>query len=397
MVPTTVPTTTDTTTTTTPEKQPCRNLTSAFEALCSVVTPDAPSPTAVLEETALPPLHLHPDLQRHLDPATVERVSCFSILHDMNLEISNMAAQDPSGGSAVVLLDAQAWLWSQFAEATTTHALPAETRTSLWKPGRSWWEAKSGKNPWMEPALHNQRWRYLWPLIHYHKFLSKTKKLAPGGVPWGAEILAVSDHLAALSLWTSAEWTECLQYFRGWTVAGFDYSRFVASVPLQDAAASREGLGDVLMKALQETPAAVPKQIASQWYDANSVQSELSGNSQMVEYMAYYPPQYASDASQHSGYAYPAYAMDMAYYAHQYYHAHPATPSPHEAPEAASPYWAHLDPAALVASPSPQRTPRRPGQYVAPLWRYPRHDHVPPSPATQFLMSPRRSRKKAHV
>jgi len=32
-------------------------------------------------------------------------------------------------------------------------------RTQLWKPSRSWWEAKSGKNPWIEPNSHNKRWR----------------------------------------------------------------------------------------------------------------------------------------------------------------------------------------------------------------------------------------------
>ena len=32
-------------------------------------------------------------------------------------------------------------------------------RTQLWKPSRSWWEAKSGKNPWIEPKSHNKRWR----------------------------------------------------------------------------------------------------------------------------------------------------------------------------------------------------------------------------------------------
>lgn len=35
----------------------------------------------------------------------------------------------------------------------------SSSRTQLWKPSRSWWEAKSGKNPWMEPACHNKRWR----------------------------------------------------------------------------------------------------------------------------------------------------------------------------------------------------------------------------------------------
>jgi len=36
---------------------------------------------------------------------------------------------------------------------------PIENRTQLWKPGRSWWEAKSGKNPWIEASSHNKRWR----------------------------------------------------------------------------------------------------------------------------------------------------------------------------------------------------------------------------------------------
>ena len=32
-------------------------------------------------------------------------------------------------------------------------------RTQLWKPERSWWEAKRGKNPYLEPVAHNNRWR----------------------------------------------------------------------------------------------------------------------------------------------------------------------------------------------------------------------------------------------
>lgn len=48
-----------------------------------------------------------------------------------------------------------------FAEAMgeTKEESAAGSRTQLWKPGRSWWEAKSGKNPWVEPVVHNNRWR----------------------------------------------------------------------------------------------------------------------------------------------------------------------------------------------------------------------------------------------
>jgi hypothetical protein len=70
--------------------------------------------------------------------------------------------------------------------------------------------------------------RYLWPLIHYHKFLAKCiKKLkrngicvkssvSPVSVYLREEVCAVSDHLASVSLFDSEEWMECLQYFEGW-------------------------------------------------------------------------------------------------------------------------------------------------------------------------------------
>lgn len=107
----------------------------------------------------------------------------------------------------------------------------ASSRTQLWKPSRSWWEAKSGKNPWIEPHLHNKRWRYLWPLIHYHKFLAKCIKklkrnnvdvktsLSPVSAFLREEVCAVSDHLASVSKFDSEEWMDGLQNFHGWTSA----------------------------------------------------------------------------------------------------------------------------------------------------------------------------------
>jgi len=104
-------------------------------------------------------------------------------------------------------------------------------RTQLWKPSRSWWEAKSGKNPWIEPTLHNKRWRYLWPLIHYHKFLAKCIKklkrnqvdvktsLSPVSAFLRHEVCAVSDHLASVSKFGSEEWMTYLPDFQGWNNA----------------------------------------------------------------------------------------------------------------------------------------------------------------------------------
>lgn len=108
-------------------------------------------------------------------------------------------------------------------------AVLSSSRTQLWKPSRSWWEAKSGKNPWIEPKLHNKRWRYLWPLIHYHKFLAKCIKklkrnnvdvktsLSPVAAFLREEVCAVSDHLAAASKFTSEYWGAALPHFHGWT------------------------------------------------------------------------------------------------------------------------------------------------------------------------------------
>lgn len=71
--------------------------------------------------------------------------------------------------------------------------------------------------------------RYLWPLIHYHKFLAKCiKKLkrnsvdvktsvSPVAVFLREEVCAVSDHLASVSLYKSEEWMDCLVHFNGWT------------------------------------------------------------------------------------------------------------------------------------------------------------------------------------
>ncbi|GKY92963.1 hypothetical protein MPSEU_000265000 [Mayamaea pseudoterrestris] len=113
-------------------------------------------------------------------------------------------------------------------ESLSPSGISNHARTQLWKPSRSWWEAKSGKNPWIEPISHNKRWRYLWPLIHYHKFLAKCiKKLKRNGVDvkhsvtpvsvfLREEVCAISDHLAALSLFGSDEWMACLQKFTGW-------------------------------------------------------------------------------------------------------------------------------------------------------------------------------------
>ena len=79
---------------------------------------------------------------------------------------------------------------------------------------------------WYVSIVHR---RYLWPLIHYHKFLAKcVKKLKRNGVDVKSavtpvaiflrqEVCAVSEHLAKVSLYGSEEWMSMLQHFDGWS------------------------------------------------------------------------------------------------------------------------------------------------------------------------------------
>ncbi len=70
--------------------------------------------------------------------------------------------------------------------------------------------------------------RFLWPLIHYHKFLAKCIKklkrnkvdvktsLSPVSAFLREEVCAVSDHLACVSKFDSEDWMNALPYFDGW-------------------------------------------------------------------------------------------------------------------------------------------------------------------------------------
>ena len=161
---------------------------------------------------------LHPQLQRDMSDALVQRVCFYAIIHDINKEATSMASNDDSGynrnpvevgeqydplvmavhghprseftgGSSssminTALIDEEQWLLDAIDSRNPEEArsikdcpptflqamgerdyenpltsLSTGSRTQLWKPSRSWWEAKSGKNPWIEPKCHNKRWR----------------------------------------------------------------------------------------------------------------------------------------------------------------------------------------------------------------------------------------------
>lgn len=105
-------------------------------------------------------------------------------------------------------------------------------------------------NTYHPSSLFCDSHRYLWPLIHYHKFLAKCiKKLKRNGVDvkqsvspvavfLREEVCAVSDHLAYLSLFDSDEWMACLNHFQGWTDPNSEeiYRDAVASLQLRPLA-----------------------------------------------------------------------------------------------------------------------------------------------------------------
>ena len=237
----------------------------------------------------LPDFRLHPSLVKNLTQPQLNRISFYGgVIHDINKDASDMAANDTSkyedtnGNSAII--DEEHWLINTIANRSKeeTGGLSSKcpssfseaigetdpdssnplsnlnsSRTQLWKPSRSWWEARSGKNPWIEPKSHNKRWRYLWPLIHYHKFLARCiKKLKRNGVEvrnsqkpvcvfLRDEVCAVSDHLAEVSKFTAEEWLEALSHFNGWTDNSPQYESTLRATVLRQKLRSLAELSDV--------------------------------------------------------------------------------------------------------------------------------------------------------
>lgn len=163
------------------------------------------------DNDVVPHFHLHSDLKRELDQELVNRVSMYGVIFDVNKEATSMASNDflaiqrvksmdeedevysplvvaVKGGISkpslshtdTALIDEEHWLLTAIDArkqvSTETSCPPTflqamgereyenplsleKSRTQLWKPSRSWWEAKSGKNPWIEPKSHNKRWR----------------------------------------------------------------------------------------------------------------------------------------------------------------------------------------------------------------------------------------------
>jgi len=118
--------------------------------------------------------------------------------------------------------------------------------------------------------------RYLWPLIHYHKFIAKCiKKLKRNGIDVKTstssvslflrrEVCHVSDHLARMSKYDSEEWTAALCHFDGWTESSPEVNEAVCRIvsgqklvgvreSADDACSSllRSQIGDTVLKAMQ--------------------------------------------------------------------------------------------------------------------------------------------------
>lgn len=463
-------------------------------------------------------------LQRELTNEIVERISIYSILHDMNKEVTQgMSLKDPlpmtclieacgagttidkeppvsfleekkeditmadgantsnSDPQDVVLIDEEEWFLQIIQQHDTVsssilnyrQAVGEEevARTQLWKPHRSWWEAKSSKNPWVEPPLHNKRWRYLWPLIHYHKFCTRCiKRLKrhdidvltnPSKVAQvlRQDICMVSDHLSAVSKFDSDEWREVLPDFCGWVDMSDEgkqkLEELFETIPVrslsgrQDDGNSpilRSQVNARLLKTLADTqkaleeggefseekiydqkppstvkttiepekasmPPSTPFNPYSQKLHDERQKARLSQEEEQQEENPYwYYPQGPMLDMNGEMYMPGTYGwVDPSHY----YYQHPESYSPmHHLHPQVSPYWAHLDHATAamgLETPTKKNAPRTPRKKKStqkknkaqpPLIHHPRYPppqfygyaYGPPSPATQFMMSPQANR-----
>jgi hypothetical protein len=125
-------------------------------------------------------------------------------------------------------------------------------------------------------------YRYLWPLIHYHKFLAKCiKKLKRNGVDVKTsvspvavflreEVCAVSDHLASVSLFDSDEWMECLHHFKGWTESDGEAQKH-----------SRELVANIKLRPLYE-PGDVDSPLLRSQIDEQYLRAIASAKAQLI-------------------------------------------------------------------------------------------------------------------
>lgn len=245
----------------------------------------------------------------------------------------------------------------------------SSSRTQLWKPSRSWWEARSGKNPWIDAKNHIKRWRYLWPLIHYHKFLAKCiKKLKRNGFtdfldPQAPtviaflryEICAISNHLASCSRFSSDQWLHCLQYFEGWNDTSLEAQEvvreFVGRQKLRGFAEARDVQSSPLLRKVLDTVVANsyvdPEAELAAQAAAETKTSNKQGNKFKQGQM------YAGHwhAPQGMGYGMPPYGMPQMSYGQPVYHGYGG----HFPPHGIYPY-SHLGPQGRMGWP---RQPRR--------------------------------------
>jgi hypothetical protein len=318
--------------------------------------------------------------------------------------------------------------------------------------------------------------RYLWPLIHYHKFLAKCiKKLkrncvdvkfsvSPIAVFLREEVCAVSDHLAALSLLDADQWKAGLRTFIGWTEDADKDA--LAALPLRtledpayvDSPLLRSLIDESSLRAMakarftktddatkpspEKRHPRVPQ--PARWrcprgWNSRQQQMPCYGVPTDPAYMYqphphYYPYQQAPgyDVYYHPDSHTPVYEMpptnqwvdpavmyamhmqqqqqQVEYYSHGPPSIDPVIETPTKSTDVSvssqSPFWSHLHQAtgAIVSSPveSLPSTPRQAtgddGYTAQPLLIQPHYGYVygPPSPATQFMMSPPSSNWKLY-
>ena len=126
-------------------------------------------------------------LRGALTQSTIERCYICEKIHTVNSNIQDMKKDDLSqrrGRNSDIVEHTPVWIIDEeeflllvmkshchskvlthhpclitLAEALGESDTSSTITTQLWKPCKSWWDAKSGKNPYLDCKNHRKRWR----------------------------------------------------------------------------------------------------------------------------------------------------------------------------------------------------------------------------------------------
>lgn len=119
----------------------------------------------------LPNFYLNGTLQSNLPQSVINRCSTYFVFMKFNDNLNRTCQEEEKkflysnlhldDGKFLSLIACGYEIDESFTSSPyTIHQIcNTSTTTQLWKPKTSWWEAKSKRNPWIDPRHHYLRWR----------------------------------------------------------------------------------------------------------------------------------------------------------------------------------------------------------------------------------------------